>query len=191
MDTTFATVADLDQATQDELTRIQAIPEERRTARETAFMEARAVYVTNKIRSRARDGSILEAEGTELPQGAIGFANMAVFILEDGEGNQTEYINQGTINESDFQQRVSSPTEVPLYNIISAATAQMNDQILQEIEVEGLLTTDIVVASVSRDEDEVGARLLRATPRLGLIEVLFDTEPGDHMYVSYMIIRPN
>jgi len=107
MPTNFPLLTDLPATDQAELKRIQAIPAGQRTAGETAWLSARAIYldsVNNRIIEYDSDGNILRCSGGTVPtDGLSGFAKGAVFIKRnDAGGTDSSYENLGTSSSCQF-----------------------------------------------------------------------------------------
>lgn len=95
MATTFKTKSSLPIATQQEIERILAIDSGQRTSSEADFLTSLAPYLTNEIILAKADGSIVIAEGSEVPSGAEGFIKGAEFIKTDVTGLVITFKNIG------------------------------------------------------------------------------------------------
>jgi len=103
---TFELKSQLHKRDQIELDRILALPVAARQASDTAFLNARLQYATNKVRRYASDAAItpqnpqteqsasdiLEAEGNTLPTSYSGFAKGCIFRVLNKLGRNL-YIN--------------------------------------------------------------------------------------------------
>ncbi len=101
----FHVIEELPQEDQAELTRILAIPVTQRSAREAAYLAARADYLDNRIIAEDEDGNISVASGLIVPvDGQPGFAKGAFFKERDAlNGVAAVYQNVGTTTSCDFR----------------------------------------------------------------------------------------
>jgi hypothetical protein len=100
----FPVKGDLSKVTQAEIDRISAKPSAQRTSSEQAFLDARAIYLTNTILELDSSNDILRCAGNTLPaDGLSGFAKGCVFIkLNASAGVSGTYENVGTSSSCDF-----------------------------------------------------------------------------------------
>jgi hypothetical protein len=102
----FLTLSDLPADVQAQVNSILAIPSAKRTASQTAFLNARVPHLSNVvIRMDPANTYIAECSGTSVPSnGLSGFAKNCFFYKTDAvAGTSGLYTNVGTISSCDFK----------------------------------------------------------------------------------------